>query len=64
MASDDGGGGLGPDEWRWVLIPMSDIGGDVLAKLLLAQEFRRTEGLLGEDAEEAFDLSHEALVGV
>ena len=53
---DDGRGWFCPDEGGWLLVPARDVGGDVLTKLPLAQEFRRTQRLLREDAKKAFNL--------
>lgn len=53
---DDGSGTIGPDECRSVLIPTGNVGGDVVAQLLYAQELGCAQGLLRENAEGAFDL--------
>jgi hypothetical protein len=39
-----------------LFVPARDVGGAVLTELLLAQEFRCPQRLLGEDTEESFNL--------
>src|SRR5262245_26778054 len=53
--ADDLSGFLGPDEGRWVLVPVIDVVSDVTNELLDGHEGSSSHRTLREDAEPCFD---------
>jgi hypothetical protein len=51
VTTDSGGRGFRPNERHGLVVPLRDVGLDMIAELLLAQEVGAAQRLLGEDAE-------------